>query len=153
MGDVVNDIEIRPDDPDLAPQVAEEADASPARNTRPRTGKTRTASFLHALKMEREVTVVTIGLIEMVGALNIFIALTMIVLTKYRDIAVLMSMGARRAQIRRIFIMQGAMIGIVGTALGLITGYTLCYFADRYHWMPLNESIYALSFVPFEPRL
>ena len=73
--------------------------------------------------MERAVTVVTIGLIELVAALNIVIALTMIVLTKFKDIAVLMSMGARRAQIWRIFIMQGAMIGVIGTILGLITGY------------------------------
>jgi lipoprotein-releasing system permease protein len=96
---------------------------------------------------------VTIGLIEIVAALNILIALTMIVLTKFKDIAVLMSMGARRAQIWRIFIMQGAMIGITGTILGMITGYAFCYFANTGRWIGLDESIYALSFVPFEPRL
>ena len=63
-------------------------------------------------------TAITIGLIEMVGALNIFITLTMIVMTKYKDIAVLMSMGARRAQIRTIFVLQGAMIGLVGIGAG-----------------------------------
>ncbi len=73
-------------------------------------------------------------------------------MTKYRDIAVLMAMGARRAQIRTIFVLQGAMIGVVGTAIGLRPGYTICYFADKYRWVPLNESVYALSFVPFEPQ-
>ena len=61
-------------------------------------------------------------------------------------------MGARRAQIRKIFILQGTLIGLVGTVLGLILGYSLCYFADHYRLIPLDESIYALSFVPFETR-
>jgi lipoprotein-releasing system permease protein len=61
-------------------------------------------------------------------------------------------MGARRGQIRRIFVMQGAMIGVIGTALGLVIGYVFCYFAGQYHWIPLDESVYALSYVPFEPR-
>ncbi|HVY94946.1 MAG TPA: FtsX-like permease family protein, partial [Bryobacteraceae bacterium] len=112
----------------------------------------RNKQLLGALKMERIVTVITIGLIELVAALNIVIALTMIVLTKFRDIAVLMSMGARRAQIRRIFVLQGAMIGAAGTVIGLIVGYTVCYFAQKYHLLPLNESIYAMSFVPFKPN-
>ena len=86
------------------------------------------------------------------AALNIVIALTMIVLTKFKDIAVLMSMGARRAQIRRIFVMQGAIIGATGTVIGLVAGYALCYFANRYQWIPLEETIYALSFVPFVPQ-
>ncbi|MDQ1472221.1 MAG: lipoprotein-releasing system permease protein, partial [Bryobacterales bacterium] len=95
---------------------------------------------------------ITIGLIELVGALNILITLTMIVLTKYKDIAVLLSMGARRSQIRRIFVAQGALIGAIGTSLGLILGYTFCYFADKYHWIQLDESVYALPFVPFKPE-
>jgi len=77
----------------------------------------------------------------------------MMVMEKYRDIAVLMSMGARRDQIRRIFMMQGVLIGVVGTVIGMGVGYTLCYFADRYRWIRLDEQVYALSFVPFEPRV
>jgi lipoprotein-releasing system permease protein len=64
----------------------------------------------------------------------------------------LMSMGARRAQIRRIFMLQGVLIGVVGTCIGLVVGYTLCYFADKYRWVRLDETVYALSFVPFQPR-
>jgi len=61
-------------------------------------------------------------------------------------------MGAKRAQIRNIFLLQGLAIGVVGTAAGLATGYTICYFADRYRWLRLDEQVYALSYVPFEPR-
>jgi lipoprotein-releasing system permease protein len=74
----------------------------------------------------------------------------MMVMEKFRDIAILMSMGARHNQIRRIFVTQGVLIGAVGTVLGLAGGYTLSYFANRYRWVPLNETIYSLSFVPFE---
>jgi lipoprotein-releasing system permease protein len=112
----------------------------------------RNRPLLNALKMEKSVTVVTIGLIELVAALNILITLVMMVMEKYRDIAVLMSMGARRAQIRRIFMLQGVLIGVVGTGIGLVIGYALCYFADRYRWIRLDETVYALSFVPFELR-
>ena len=76
----------------------------------------------------------------------------MMVMEKYRDIAVLMSMGARREQIRRIFMFQGVLIGAVGTVVGLAAGYTLSYLADRHRWVRLDETVYALSFVPFEPR-
>lgn len=152
LGDVVNQIELSVDDLDLAPEIAKQA----ARLAGPRYGavpwQDQDHDILRALETERKVTAITIGLIEMVGALNIFITLTMIVMTKYKDIAVLMSMGARRAQIRAIFVLQGAIIGLVGTAIGLTVGYTLCYFADKYRWVPLNESVYALSFVPFDPR-
>jgi lipoprotein-releasing system permease protein len=152
VGDVVNDIEIRTDDPSLAPDVARDAERAAGNRYASTNWQEQNSQLLHALKMERAVTAVTIGLIELVAALNIVIALTMIVLTKFRDIAVLMSMGARRAQVRRIFIMQGAMIGITGTVIGLVAGFSFCYFADKYQWIKLDETIYALSFVPFQPR-
>jgi lipoprotein-releasing system permease protein len=64
-----------------------------------------------------------------------------------------MSMGARRNQIRRIFMLQGILIGVTGTAIGMVIGYTLCYFAERYRWIRLDEQVYALSYVPFEPKV
>jgi lipoprotein-releasing system permease protein len=152
VGDTVNAIELRLDDLYLAPTVAKEAERIAGPEYTSTNWEEQNAQLLHALKMERAVTAVTIGLIILVAALNILITLTMVVLTKYKDIAVLMSMGARRAQIRTIFILQGTIIGLTGTALGLVLGYSLCYFADRYRWIPLDESIYALSFVPFEAR-
>jgi lipoprotein-releasing system permease protein len=152
LGDAVNAIEVRLDNPDLSPQVAREIERVAGHEYSAVTWEEQNQSLFHALKLERAVTAITIGLIELVGALNILITLTMIVLTKYKDIAVLMSMGARRNQIRRIFIAQGVMIGVIGTAIGLVLGYSTCYFADKYHLIKLDESVYALSFVPFDPR-
>jgi lipoprotein-releasing system permease protein len=152
VGNVVNSLELRIDNLDLAPEVARNAAKAAGNRYAAQPWQETNHDILHALEMERAVTAITVGTIEMVGALNIFITLTMIVMTKYRDIAVLMAMGARRAQIRAIFVLQGATIGLVGTAIGLTAGYTLCYFADKYRWVRLNEAVYALSFVPFEPR-
>ena len=152
VGDVVNSIEMRIDDLYLAPAVAVAAEKTAGPGYSSTNWEDQNRQLLNALKMERAVTAVTIGLIELVAALNILITLTMVVLTKYRDIAVLMSMGAKKSQIRGIFVMQGAIIGLVGTAIGVAAGYAICYFADTYRLIQLDESIYALSFVPFEPR-
>jgi lipoprotein-releasing system permease protein len=152
LTDVVNQIEVKLDDLNRAPEVAGEIEKIAGPKYATTTWMERNRQLLNALKMEKAVTVVTIGLIELVAALNILITLVMMVMEKYRDIAVLMSMGARRAQIRGIFMLQGVLIGVVGTAIGLVVGHGLCYFADRYRWIRLDEQVYALSFVPFEPR-
>jgi lipoprotein-releasing system permease protein len=152
LQDVVNQIEVKLDDLNRAPEVARTIEQIAGPKYATTTWMERNRQLLNALKMEKAVTVVTIGLIELVAALNILITLVMMVMEKYRDIAVLMSMGARRSQIRGIFMLQGVLIGVVGTAIGLVAGYALCYFADRYRWIRLDEQVYALSFVPFEPR-
>jgi lipoprotein-releasing system permease protein len=152
LQDVVNQIEVKLDDLNLAPEVAQAIEKIAGPKYAATTWMERNRQLMNALKMEKAVTVVTIGLIELVAALNILITLVMMVMEKYRDIAVLMSMGARRAQIRGIFMLQGVLIGVVGTAFGLVAGYGLCYFADRYRWIRLDEQVYALSFVPFAPR-
>ena len=152
LEDVVNTIELKLDDLNLAPQVAKSAESIAGPNFAATTWMEQNRQLFHALELERIVTVVTIGLIELVAALNILIALVMMVMEKHRDIAVLMSMGAKREQIRNIFMLQGLLIGVVGTAAGLVAGYTICFFADRYRWLRLDEQIYALSYVPFESR-
>lgn len=152
VGDVVNTIEVSLDNPDLAPQAAVDLLRAAGGQYSSITWQEQNQQLFHAFKLERVVTAITIGLIVLVGALNIFITLTMIVLTKYKDVAVLMSMGARRRQIRRIFVLQGAMIGAVGIVIGLAAGYTLSYFAGAYRLIPLDESVYALSYVPFDPN-
>ena len=153
VGDVVNTIELRLDNPDLAPQAARDATRITGSRYSAMTWQEQNQQLFHALKLERAVTAITIGLIELVGALNILITLTMIVMTKHKDIAVMMSMGATRSQIRWIFIRQGMMIGVLGTVIGLVLGYSVCYLANANHLIPLDESVYALSFVPFEPGL
>jgi lipoprotein-releasing system permease protein len=152
LGDVVNQIEVKLDDLNRAPEAAKAIAKIAGPKYATLTWMQRNHQLLNALNMEKIVTVITIGLIELVAALNILITLVMMVMEKYRDIAVLMSMGARHQQVRRIFMLQGVLIGVVGTAIGLMVGYTLCYFADHYRWIRLDEQVYALSFVPFEPR-
>ncbi|MGB9604496.1 MAG: FtsX-like permease family protein [Bryobacteraceae bacterium] len=152
LKDVVNAIELRLDDIYRAPEVSRAAEKIAGSNLAATNWMEQNRQIFNALRMEKAVTVITIGLIELVAALNIFITLTMMVMEKYRDIAVLMSMGARREQIRRIFVYQGLTIGVVGTMLGLIAGHLLCWLGERHRWIRLDEEIYALSYVPFEPR-
>jgi lipoprotein-releasing system permease protein len=150
--DQINQIELNVDDLNRAAQIAPEVEKIAGPRYTTTTWMERNKQILGALRMERLVTIIVISLIELVAALNIFITLVMMVMEKYRDIAVLMSMGARIGQIRRIFILQGVLIGAVGSSIGLVLGYTLCYFAGREHWIPLDESVYSMSFVPFDPR-
>ena len=152
LNDVVNAIELKLDDINLAPQVAAEAERIAGPELAATTWMEQNRQIFAALRMEKLVTIITIGLIELVAALNILIALVMMVMEKYRDIAVLISMGARREQIRRIFVYQGLLIGVTGTLIGLGLGYGLSYLANRYRWVPLSEEVYSLSYVPFEPR-
>lgn len=152
LEDVVNSIELKLDDVYRAPEVAHEAEAVIGPKLAASTWEEQNVQILHALKMERIVTIVTIGLIQIVAALNILIALVMMVMEKNRDIAILMSMGARAKQIRKIFVYEGVLIGAVGTSIGLVVGYTLCYFANHYRWLKLDEQVYSLAYVPFNPR-
>jgi lipoprotein-releasing system permease protein len=150
---VINSIELRVDDIYLAPEIGAEAEKIAGPRFASTNWQQQNKQLLKALNMEKVVTVITIGLIEMVAALNIFIALVMMVMEKRRDIAVLMSMGATKSQVRRIFVTQGVAIGLTGTAIGLAIGHAFCYFADTYKLIRLDEQVYALSFVPFEPRV
>lgn len=109
--------------------------------------------LFHALKMEQLVTFITIGLIVFVAALNILISLIMMVMEKTRDIAVLMSMGTRKSQVRRVFIAQGVLIGVIGTAIGLIAGYGVAWFGGHYHLLALSPEVYSINYVPFAPKM
>ena len=150
LGDVVNQIEINVDDVNRAGDIAKDVEKIVGPRYTTVTWQERNRRLLNALNTERIVTMIVIGLILMVAALNIFTSLVMMVMEKYRDIAILMSMGARQKQIRRIFVMQGVLIGAVGSTLGILAGYTISYLANRYRWVPLDETVYSLSFVPFE---
>ncbi len=152
LNDVVNVIELKLDDIYTAPEVARAADKLVGPKLAAQTWMEQNKHILSALNMEKVVTAVTIGLIVLVAALNILITLVMMVMEKHRDIAILVSMGAKTTQIRRIFVFQGLLIGVVGTAFGLTIGHVLCYLADKYRWIRLDEEVYALSYVPFDPR-
>lgn len=151
LSDVVNTIELRLDDINRAPEVAKEADKLIGPKLAALTWMEQNRQLRNAFRMEKVVTVITIGLIQLVAALNILITLIMMVMEKYRDIAILMSMGARFEQIRKIFVLQGLLIGVTGTVIGLVFGYSISFLADHYQWLRLDEEVYSMSYVPFQP--
>jgi lipoprotein-releasing system permease protein len=109
--------------------------------------------LFRALKLEQIVTFIVIGLIVCVAALNILIALTMMVMEKTKDIAVLLSMGVQPGQIRRIFLLQGLLISVIGTAIGLVLGYALAWAGGHYRFIHLSADVYSLDYLPFAPRV
>jgi lipoprotein-releasing system permease protein len=152
VGDVVNSIELEVDDLNRAPEIARDMEKVLPAGLAATNWQETNQLVLGALRMDKAVSVITISLIELVAGLNILITLIMMVMEKHKDIAILMSMGARIGQIRRIFVLQGMLIGLVGTVIGLTLGYTLSILANRYRWIRLSEEVYSMSFVPFEPR-
>jgi lipoprotein-releasing system permease protein len=106
--------------------------------------------IFEALKLEKLVMVITIGLIVFVAALNIITTLVMMVMEKNRDIAILMSMGATQRNIRKIFIYQGLIIGVTGAVWGVIAGILICWICDKYRLIHLQADIYSISYVPFK---
>lgn len=109
--------------------------------------------LFRALKLEQVVTFIVLALIVAVAALNILIALTMMVMEKTKDIAVMMSFGVRAEQVRRIFLMQGLLISVIGTVIGLIAGYVLSWAGGHYRFIHLNAEIYSIDYLPFAPRI
>jgi len=107
--------------------------------------------LFRAMALERTVTFIIISLIVLVAALNILIALTMMVMEKTRDIAVLMSFGVQAQQVRRIFLMQGLLISVLGTAVGLVVGYIASWAGGHYHFIPLSAEVYSIDTLPFAP--
>jgi lipoprotein-releasing system permease protein len=108
--------------------------------------------LFRALKLEQVVTFIIIALIVIVAALNILIALTMMVMEKTRDIAVMMSFGVEPAQVRRIFLLQGFLISVIGTILGLALGYLAAWAGGHYHFIHLSAEVYSIDTLPFAPR-
>ncbi len=108
--------------------------------------------LFRALKLEQIVTFIVLALIVCVAALNILIALTMMVMEKTRDIAVMMSFGVTEMQVRRIFLLQGLLISVIGTVLGLILGYGLSWVGAHYRF-PLDAAVYSIDYLPFAPRI
>jgi lipoprotein-releasing system permease protein len=153
LGDVIQIIEFKIDDIYKAAQVGDELERAAGPGFQTTNWMEQNKPLFHALKLERLVTFITVGLIVFVAALNILISLTMMVMEKTRDIAVLMSMGTRKAQVRKIFVAQGALIGFVGTAIGLVLGYSLSWLGGHYHAFALAPEVYSINYVPFAPRV
>ncbi|WP_158821379.1 ABC transporter permease [Granulicella sp. S156] len=109
--------------------------------------------LFRALKLEQVVTFIVLALIVVVAALNILIALTMMVMEKTRDIAVMMSFGVSADQVRRIFLFQGLLISSLGTVLGLVLGFAASLAGSHYRFIQLDASVYSIDHLPFAPRL
>ncbi|HEY4709677.1 MAG TPA: ABC transporter permease [Candidatus Acidoferrales bacterium] len=149
VGDVVSLLEVRVAKLDDASAVADDLVRRAGPGFTATTWMDENRALFRALSLEKLVTALFIGLITFVAGLNILVVLTMTVTERARDIAVLMALGTRRRQIRRIFVLQGLAVSITGTAVGLAAGYGFAWIADRWRLIPLNPEIYAIPYVPF----
>ena len=152
VGDVVSVLEFRIADVDHADQMANRLKQEAGPGYMATTWMDENRALFRALRLEKLVTALFIGLITFVAGLNILVVLAMTVSDRARDIAVLMAMGARRQQIRKIFVLLGVAVGGFGTALGLFAGYFFAWAAGTYKLIPLDPQIYSVPFVPFQPN-
>jgi lipoprotein-releasing system permease protein len=148
---VVNVLEFRLRNPEAAPAIAREIEQQAGMGFATATWMEQQRALFRALRLEKLVTAIFIGLITLVAGLNILVVLSMTVTDRAKDIAVLRSMGSRSRQLRNIFLLQGFTIGAAGTILGLILGYSFVSIAGKYHLIPLDPQVYAVPYVPFHP--
>jgi lipoprotein-releasing system permease protein len=153
LGDLVSVIEFKVDDIYKADVISRDLEEAAGNGFMATNWMEQNKALFRALRLERVVTFITIGLIVFVAALNILISLIMMVMEKTKDIAVLMSMGTKKAQIRNVFIGQGVLIGVIGTAIGLVLGYAISYAGGHYHVISLSPEVYSIDYVPFAPRV
>ena len=152
LGDLISVLEFKVDDIYKAGEVARTLEQAAGTGFMATSWMEQNKALFRALRLERVVTFITIGLIVFVAALNILISLTMMVMEKTKDIAVLMSMGTRKSQVGRLFVAQGVLIGVIGTVLGLVLGYALSWAGGHYHLISLSPEVYSIDYVPFAPR-
>jgi lipoprotein-releasing system permease protein len=110
-------------------------------------------TLFSALKLEKNIMFLTITLIVFVAALNIIASLILMVMEKTRDIGILMALGAPAASIQKIFFLQGAMIGVLGTTAGVVLGLGCSWLANTFELIKVPVDIYQISFVPFHIQL
>src|SRR6267378_2897022 len=134
LGDIASAIEVKIKDLDQAKVIGKQVVDRVGRDLDFTDWMTQNHAIFQALQLERLVMFITM------------------VLEKTRDIAILMSMGATKDNIRRIFILQGVVIGVIGTAFGIIIGQVACYFADKYHLISLAPDVYTIAYVPFKAQ-
>ncbi len=150
--DLVSVLSFRLDDLNRAPQAARALEQAAGQGFQATTWQEQNRELFRALKLEQVVTFIVLALIVVVAALNILSALTMMVMEKTRDIAVMMSFGVSATQVRRIFLLQGVLISAVGTALGLVLGYAGSVFGAHYRFIQLDPGVYSIDHLPFAPR-
>jgi lipoprotein-releasing system permease protein len=142
-------IELRIDDMFAAQKVAGSIPARLGADYMAQDWADLNGALFSALWLEKMAISITIGLIVMVAAMNIVASLVLLVSEKSRDIAILKTMGSSAKSIRRIFMLQGLVIGLVGTLAGALAGCTLIYILDRYKLIRVPIDVYQISYVPF----
>jgi lipoprotein-releasing system permease protein len=151
--DLISAVSFKVDDMYKAQQVGQEIEQAAGKGFQTTNWMEENRQVFRALKLEQVVTFIILALIVCVAALNILIALTMMVMEKTKDIAVLMSFGVRVDQVRRIFLMQGLLISVIGTVIGLVLGYGLSWLGGHYRFIHLNAEVYSIDYLPFAPRI
>ena len=150
--DLISVISFRVDDLYRANEIAREIEQNAGAGFQATSWMEQNRELFRALKLEQIVTFIVLALIVCVAALNILIALTMMVMEKTKDIAVMMSFGVTAAQVRRVFLLQGLMISVIGTAIGLLVGYGVSWAGGHYRFIHLDASVYSIDYLPFAPR-
>ncbi|MEJ5347893.1 MAG: lipoprotein-releasing ABC transporter permease subunit [Desulfosoma sp.] len=148
IGDAVNGIEVKVKDIYAASQVAERLQKKLGYPYWVRDWMQMNHNLFSALKLEKVVMFIILTLIILVAAFNIVSSLIMMVMEKTKDIAILKAMGATTHKVRRIFVLEGLLIGVVGTVLGLVGGFTLCELLKRYQFIELPRDVYYISTLP-----
>ncbi len=150
--DLISVIAFKVDDLYRAREVGAEIEKVAGKGFQTTNWMEQNRELFRALKLEQIVTFIVLALIVCVAALNILIALTMMVMEKTRDIAVLMSFGVTAAQVRRVFLMQGLLISVIGTVLGLLLGYGVSWAGGHYRFIRLDSAVYSIDYLPFAAR-
>jgi lipoprotein-releasing system permease protein len=148
LGSAVSGIAIRVDDPERAPIIGAALEKRLGYPYRALDWQTQNSSLFSALQLEKLAMGLIIFFIMVVAAFNIVGTLTMVVTDKTREIGILRAMGLTSASVGRIFLVQGAVIGGVGTALGLMLGLSVAYVVDRSGWVRINPAVYFIDHLP-----
>jgi lipoprotein-releasing system permease protein len=142
-------VQLRVADIDAAPQIADRVTDQLGAEYVSQDWSDMNQALFSALWLEKMAISITIGLIVMVAALNIIASLILLVMEKSRDIAILKTMGTSSRRVMAIFMMQGLIIGVVGTAVGGVCGLALCWVLDRYRLIQIPMDVYQVAYVPF----
>jgi lipoprotein-releasing system permease protein len=147
LGDAVSNIEIRVDDVNQSREIADRIQRQLGFPYLTEDWTRLWPNLFSALQLEKTVYFLVLLLMVLIGAFNIISTLVMVVMEKRKDIAILMSMGATRASIRKIFLLKGLIIGVVGTTLGLLLGLLVCTLIAQYRF-ELPKDVFLISTVP-----
>jgi lipoprotein-releasing system permease protein len=148
LGDAVSGIAVRVNNPDHAPEIGAALENRLGYPYRALDWQTQNSSLFSALQLEKLAMGLIIFFIMVVAAFNIVGTLTMVVTDKTREIGILRAMGLTSPAVARVFLVQGAVIGVVGTAIGMLLGLAVSYVVDRSGWVRINPAIYFIDHLP-----